>query len=639
MTLEDLQALRESVDLEFKAAAGVSGRGELPKEFWPTYSAMANTDGGDIYLGIEEVKRSGELRPINLIEASRVRQDLFNLSNNPQKVSVNLLRDSDVEELLIDGCAVLRVHVPRATRQQRPVFVGENPFRGTYVRRNEGDFSCDEAAIKRMLAEQTEESRDGQTLARFTVDDLDAGAVEAYRQLFASRTPTHPFVTQALPEFLRSINAWRRDRETGEEGLTLAGLLMFGRLNAILDAVPHYVVDYQERAEARAEMRWVDRVTTDGSWSGNLFDFYRRVFNKLTADLKVPFRNEGGVRQTFSPVHEALQEALVNALIHADYSGRVSVLVVKRPDMFGFRNPGLMRIPIELAKRGSLSDCRNRLIQKMFQLVGAGDQAGSGVPRIYGVWRQESWREPVVHERRDPEQTLFELRMASLLPQSIVALLEAKHGQSFGRLSHDDKVVVVSAVVERTIDHSGACRLTGQHPADVTKQLKRLCRDGFLAAEGRTRGTFYRPMDTSNDEQGEFYGFDPVDLPASTALVDTPAGLPGNPAGLPGNPTGLPGNPTGLPVSSSVIGRLRIKIAQRHPQGLPGKLPRPDMAALIITMLDGDFVAPQDLATALDRSPVFLRASYLKPLLLQKLIEARFPDTPNHPQQAYRKRQ
>ena len=307
MTLEDLQALRESVDLEFKAAAGAFGRGELPKEFWPTYSAMANTDGGDIYLGIEEVKPSGELRPIDLIDASRVRQDLFNLSNNPQKVSVNLLRDSDVEELLIDGCTVLRVHVPRATRQQRPVFVGENPLRGTYVRRNEGDFSCDEAAIKRMLAEQTEESRDGQTLARFTVDDLDAGTVEAYRQLFVSRTPTHPFVTQALPEFLRSINAWRRDRETGEEGLTLAGLLMFGRLNAILDALPLYVVDYQERAEAKAEMRWVDRVTTDGSWSGNLFDFYRRVFSKLTADLKVPFRNEGGVRQTFSPVHEALQ--------------------------------------------------------------------------------------------------------------------------------------------------------------------------------------------------------------------------------------------------------------------------------------------------------------------------------------------
>lgn len=162
--------------------------------------------------------------------------------------------------------------------------------------------------------------------------------------------------------------------------MTLAGLLMFGRLNAIYEAVPNYILDYQERDAPKAERRWIDRVTTDGSWSGNLFDFYTKVFSKLTSDLKVPFRNESGVRKQLTPVHEALQEALVNTLIHADYGGRVGVLVVKRPDMFGFRNPGLMRVPIETAKRGGVSDCPNRFLQKMFQLAGAGDQAGSGVP-------------------------------------------------------------------------------------------------------------------------------------------------------------------------------------------------------------------------------------------------------------------
>src|SRR3989338_2287426 len=84
-----------------------------------------------------------------------------------------------------------------------------------------------------------------------------------------------------------------------------------------------------------------------------------------------------------TPVHEALREALVNTLIHADFSGRVSVLVVKRPDMFGFRNPGLMRIPIAQAVAGGTSDCSNRRLQTMFQLVGYGDHAGSGLPKIY----------------------------------------------------------------------------------------------------------------------------------------------------------------------------------------------------------------------------------------------------------------
>lgn len=221
----------------------------------------------------------------------------------------------------VSGHCVVRVRVPRASRRQKPVFVGDNPFRGSYIRRHEGDFLLGEDAVRRLIAEQSEHPRDAIVLPHFSIDDLDLDTVSAYRQIFTNRAPSHPFVSQALPEFLRSIQAHKRDRETGAEGLTLAGVLMFGRLNAILDAVPNYIVDYQERPEARTEARWVDRLTTDGAWSGNLFDFYRRVLPKLVAELKAPFRLEGMVRQGTTPIHEALQEALVNALVHADFGG------------------------------------------------------------------------------------------------------------------------------------------------------------------------------------------------------------------------------------------------------------------------------------------------------------------------------
>ena len=80
-------------------------------------------------------------------------------------------------------------------------------------------------------------------------------------------------------------------------------------------------VDYQEQPEAGMETRWLDRVIPDGTWSGNLFDFYRRVVRKLVADLKVPFVLKGYVRQDDTPVHRALREALVNSLVHADQHG------------------------------------------------------------------------------------------------------------------------------------------------------------------------------------------------------------------------------------------------------------------------------------------------------------------------------
>ena len=120
----------------------------------------------------------------------------------------------------------------------------------------------------------------------------------------------------------------------------------------------------------------------DGSWSGNLYDFFRRVIQRLTADLKVPFVLRDGARIDDTPVHQAVREALVNCLIHADYTDRASVLVVKSPAGFSFRNPGMMRLPVAQALHGGASDCRNRTLHQMFLLINLGERAGSGLPKI-----------------------------------------------------------------------------------------------------------------------------------------------------------------------------------------------------------------------------------------------------------------
>lgn len=85
--------------------------------------------------------------------------------------------------------------------------------------------------------------------------------------------------------------------------------------------------------------------------------------------------------------HElGLREALVNTLVHADYSERASILIKKDPEGFLFRNPGLMRVPKEQALQGGESDCRNQTLHQLFLMINLGERAGSGLPKIRQGW-------------------------------------------------------------------------------------------------------------------------------------------------------------------------------------------------------------------------------------------------------------
>ena len=333
MTIEEILELKENFEVELKKATGKDGKGELPNDFWETYSAMANSYGGTVFLGIKE-KQDKSIEILGIENIEKVKKTLFDTLNNPKKVNKNLLTDKDVVEINIEQKKIIKIVIPRAKREDKPIYIDGNIFEGTFKRNFEGDYLCDKETVKRMISEQVEDSRDNRILVGFDFGDIDIDSLNTYRNMLSAHKPEHPYNEYDPKEFLRVIGGYGKNRETKEEGLTIAGLLMFGKLHTIREEIPNYMIDYQERPEAKTEYRWIDRITTDGTWSGNLFDFYRKVIKKLYSDLKVPFSLDGNIRQDNTLIHIALREALINTISHADYSGRVSLLIVKRPDMF-----------------------------------------------------------------------------------------------------------------------------------------------------------------------------------------------------------------------------------------------------------------------------------------------------------------
>ena len=238
---------RESEYLEFKAA-----KGGLPKSLWETYSAFANTHGGLIVLGIKEEPPSKALSLAGLTEeqVERMKDELFRQLSNRQKVSACLLTDRDVSIENIKGNYLLFIQVPPASRSQRPIYIGKDPEQGSYRRNGEGDYHCTPAEVRRMYADSDlAHPADSRILKGFTWDDIDLPSLAQYRRLFSLSDPSHIWHSEDDQSLMKKLGGYRVDRESGDEGFTLAGLLMFGKIESITSPTTAL---YQERTATNA---------------------------------------------------------------------------------------------------------------------------------------------------------------------------------------------------------------------------------------------------------------------------------------------------------------------------------------------------------------------------------------------------
>ncbi|MBK6465281.1 MAG: putative DNA binding domain-containing protein [Myxococcales bacterium] len=652
----DIETLTEGRDFEAKLAQGQNGRGELPKSFFETYSAFANTEGGVVLLGVRE-QPDGTMEVSGIVDVRRVQKALWDGLNNRERISANLLTNSHVEVVALEGKSVLRIVVPRATRKEQPVFVGSNPLGGTFRRGHEGDYRAPEEIVRRMLAERVEDVRDARVIPGTNLGEIDHGTLSRYRQVYRVRAPAHPWNQLDDREFLRSIGGFAREHAGGDEGLTGAGLLMFGKLVDLREAYPHYMLDYQEQGEPGTEPRWLDRLTTDGSWSGNLYDFYHAVIVRLTRDLRVPFRLRGDTRVDDTSVHEALREALVNTLIHADYTGRLSVRVVRRPDLFDFRNPGAMRMPVEAALRGGMSDCRNRRLQDMFRYVGLGEQAGSGIAKIRAAWKEQHWRAPAVTDAVEPyELTQFTLRMASLLPSETVTSLEQRYGDLFGQASEIQKLALVTAALEQKVTHARLRTMTDAHTRDVTVALSTLVQKRMLESGGAHKGTFYflpgsHPVPAS--EVARPSNVAPVPLEPISVPSEAQGLLPFGASSVPFEASPVPFGASSVPFAASPVPFEASPVAAGPVPSTPisaeweelqraagplrarRKAAQEEVRDVLVALCRGRFLTLPELSRLTGRTPETLRIKHVNPLVTEGRLALRFARQRTHPAQAY----
>ena len=101
---------------------------------------------------------------LGLKDALKMKKDFWNLVNNRQKISVNLMTEQRVRIENVDGKDILVLEVPRAERTSLPVYKGLDPRGGTYRRNGEGDYLCSLEEVSAMFRDAALTTQDAKVL-------------------------------------------------------------------------------------------------------------------------------------------------------------------------------------------------------------------------------------------------------------------------------------------------------------------------------------------------------------------------------------------------------------------------------------------------------------------------------------------
>lgn len=296
--------------------------------------------------------------------------------------------------------------MPKAKRFDRPVYL-DGSIHNSYRRNGEGDYRCTLDQINAMVRDSEIKTQDMNIIESMTASVFNTDSLHSYRIKMSNVKPNNRLQNLSDKDFLQAIGAIG----VGEDLLfhpTAAGLLMFGKSKFIKKEYPYYCLEYKETTQDDKHTIISSNLNSDCE---NLYDFFIKVFEKISYDIKLT----ANIKSDITPLTTALQEALANCLINADYYGSNGVVVMKDDESITISNPGGFRVELDAARAGGISDPRNTAIMRMFNLIGIGSNDGFGISNIFSVWKSHKLVLPVIEESFNPESITLKL---SFVPES-----------------------------------------------------------------------------------------------------------------------------------------------------------------------------------------------------------------------------
>ena len=349
---------QEGLELEFKEASQA-----LPKNFFETVGAFLNLDGGLIILGVAD---DGVVTGVDADAVERIKADIANLSNNPEKLDPPHLLFPHAEQ--VNGKWIIKTQVPASSQVHQTGGM-------VFLRSEDGDYRIKDlnriaGLVNRKLSFFTEQ----RVFPHLEMSDLRPDLFEKARRLMRGRTPQHPWADLSPEELLNIAGFVRKDLFTGKPGYTLAAALMFGTDATIQSAAPGYKFDALVRR--RDTERYDDRLIV----RTNLIDAFDLLMGFVEKHLNDPFYLEGTT--AISLRAHIFRELVANIIAHREYTSAAPATMMIYRDRVEFKNPNVPHYRGRIDPAHFTPYPKNPTICKFLIQIGRYEELGSGVRNV-----------------------------------------------------------------------------------------------------------------------------------------------------------------------------------------------------------------------------------------------------------------
>ena len=474
--------------------------------------------------------------------------------------------------------------------------------------------------------------QDNLILEHYGINELNFESIKKYRERFSIIKPDHPWNGLEMKEFLYKIGAWGKVRNTNKEGLTLAGLLMFSEERIITEVLPQYFLEYRESLEETLNAGWSQRFTSqDGTWSGNVFDFYFKASADLVADF-TKSDEDGAI--------SCLYESLINTLVHSDYYGEGGIVIEKERALFRFSNPGLFRISVEQALEGNISNLRNPNLFKMFILIGLCKRTGSGLKDIETTWRHYGNDAFDLIQDSESERTILTLHVTQNL------LEEEEHSEAITEndlsLFPEEEELLMenfdtfeNSVNKENNSYNSEVDAINKNDSSYNRENNSCNNDGSSVNK---ENNSYNNGDNSYNKESNSYNKENLSFDSCDHVL--------NSYNSEERATNV--EKTNIVVSDSTNESEQEEVNVSSPKEIEERLWEISelarrkkrlspsvMEEIIVRLCTYKPLMLKELADLLERTPDGLRNNYLAKLLNKGNVRLKYPNQINHPRQAY----